>query len=275
MTFFRSSSELASIVLDIDPTFEIGPLTLTWHGLTIALGILIGGFAARGFARSRSLDPEELSTLTVVAVLAGLLGARLFFLAETDPWALLGPASWLATTGFAFNGALIAAALALVAFMRFRDLDLRYLDAVALGFPLGMAVGRIGDVILGEHFGPPTALPWGVRLVHPEAAVPSPKIAYHSGGLYEVVLAGALFAVLWPLRHRFLRRTMLFWTVVGSYGAGRFLMFFFRSDSPDLALGLSSSHWASIVLVLVAIIGATLTRMHRSPPHPTLPGPTA
>lgn len=252
-------------MLDIDPTLEIGPLTLAWHGLTIALGILIGGVAARRFARELGLDPDVLSSLTIVLLLAGLLGARLFFLAETDPPALVRPAAWFATTGFAFNGALIAAALALVAYLWKRRLDLRYLDVVALGFPLGMAVGRIGDVIYGEHFGPPTGLPWGVRLVHPEAAVPSPEVAYHSGGLYELVLAGMLFAVLWPLRKRFLRPAMLTFTVVGAYAAGRFLMFFYRSDSPEFALGLSSSHWASAALALLAMLGAAATRLHQAP----------
>ena len=39
-------SVLSTITIGIDPTIEIGPLTLAWHGITIALGILIGGVVA-------------------------------------------------------------------------------------------------------------------------------------------------------------------------------------------------------------------------------------
>lgn len=267
------SLTLAAIVLDIDPALRLGPITLAWHGVTIAVGILVGGIAARRFTRELGLDPDLISTLTVVLVLAGLVGARLFFLAETDPRALVRPASWFATTGFAFNGALIAASLALAGYLWRRKLELRYLDVIALGFPLGMAVGRIGDVIYGEHFGPPTSLPWGVRLVHPDAAVPSPDIAYHSGGLYELLLAGVLFAVLWTLRRRFVRPATLACTVVGVYAAGRFVMFFYRSDSPEFALGLSSSHWASATLLVLAVLGVMGARLHRRRAPEARPAP--
>ena len=48
--------------------------------------------------------------------------------------------------------------------LRRRQLSLRYLDALAAGFPLGMAVGRIGDVISGEHYGPATTVAWASRM---------------------------------------------------------------------------------------------------------------
>lgn len=67
--------------------------------------------------------------------------------------------------------------------LRRSRLDVRYLDAMAVGFPLAMAVGRLGDVINGEHYGPATNAPWGVRNAHPDADVPSGEVGYHSGGL--------------------------------------------------------------------------------------------
>ena len=67
---------------------------------------------------------------------------------------------------------------------------------------------------------------------------------YHSGGLYEVLLAGVVFAIAWPLRHR-LRPGALTWLVVALFSFGRFIEFFARSDSPDLALGLSNAQWTS------------------------------
>ena len=131
-----------------------------------------------------------------------------------------------------------------------------------------MAVGRVGDVISGEHYGPPTDLPWGVRLTHPDADVPSSAVAYHSGGLYEVVLAAAILALLWPLRRRFRRPTMLLWTALGLYATGRFLMFFYRSDSAQVSLGLNGSQWTSLVLVVVALVGASVVHRSGGSPRP-------
>lgn len=134
----------------------------------------------------------------------------------------------------------------------------RYLDAGAAGLPLGVAIGRVGDVINGEHFGPASDLPWAFRYAHPGAEVPSNEVAYHSGGFYEVVLAFAILAIVWPLRHRLRRPGMLLWTVIGLYAAGRFAMFFVRSDSETLALGLNGAQWTSLVLLLVAAVALWL-----------------
>lgn len=252
-------SELATITLEVDPYIELGPLTLAWHGLTIALGLMLGVVPARRYARERELDPEVLTTLALLVAFAGMVGARLFYLVEAEPADLARPWRWLSSAGFAFNGALVLAPIAAAAYLRRARLSVRYLDALAIGFPLGMAVGRVGDLINGEHYGPPTALPWGVRLTHPDADVPSPELAYHSGGLYEIVLAVAIFGLLWPLRRGFHRPTMLLWTVLALYASARFLMFFYRSDSA-VALGVNASQWASLVLVAVAILGASIAR---------------
>lgn len=223
----------------------------------IAVGIVVGGWAGARYARERGLDPERLVTAVLVLALSGIVGARLFFLAVNDPLALVQPADWLGTRGFAFYGAIIFGTAATALYLRRAELGPRYLDAMAAGFPLGMAVGRIGDLINGEHYGPPTDAPWGIRYTHPNAEVPSPDVAFHSGGLYEIVLALAMLAIVWPLRHRFRRPTMLLWAVIGLYGAGRFVMFFYRSDTDPGVLGLNEAQLVSLGLVAVALIGAT------------------
>jgi len=134
-------------------------------------------------------------------------------------------------------------------------LDVRYLDALAFGFPLGMAVGRLGDVINGEHFGPRSDLPWAFRHTHPDALTPSPDVAYHSGGFYEVVLSLAILAIVWPRRDRLTRPGSVLWLVIGLYAAGRFAMFFVRSDSETLLAGLNGAQWTSLGLLAVAAYG--------------------
>lgn len=164
------------ITIDIAPTLDVGPLTLSWHGLTIALGLLLGGWLATRVARKRGLDPDRVLDLVLVITLSGMLGARAVFLVENDPSALLDPGEWLRTNGFSFYGGIIFGVPVVGAYLYWRGLGLSYLDVLAAGFPFGMALGRVGDVINGEHYGPVSDLPWAVRNAHPDADVPSNEL---------------------------------------------------------------------------------------------------
>jgi phosphatidylglycerol---prolipoprotein diacylglyceryl transferase len=248
---------LAVITVGIDPMIDIGPLTIAWHGLTIAIGILVGGIAAGREARARGLDTAPLQTIGMILVVGALVGSRAYYLAEHGE--LFEPAEWLGTRGFTFYGGLIAAALGIGAYLWRRRLSVEYLDAVAFGLPLGIAVGRIGDVINGEHYGPATDFFLGVRNTHPDADVPSPHVAYHSGGLYEVMIGALTFIVVCAFRHRLRRPTAMTWLVIALLAVGRFVEFFARSDSQTLALGLEAAQWTSLVLILAAALGAWIS----------------
>lgn len=241
------------ITIGIDPNIHLGPLTIAWHGLTIALGILVGGLAARRWARERGLETEPMLTLVALLGVGGIVGGRLYYLVEHG-----GPL--LGTRGFTFDGGVILAAALLAGYVWRAQLSALYLDAVAVGLPLGVAVGRIGDVINGEHYGARSTFFLAVRNSHPDALTPNPEFAYQNGGLYEVLLAAAIFAVVWPLRHRFRRPGDIAWLVLGLFAAGRFLEFFARSDSPQLALGLDNAQWTSLGMLVVLVAGWTFAR---------------
>jgi phosphatidylglycerol:prolipoprotein diacylglycerol transferase len=253
-------TSLSVITINIDPNLHLGPITLAWHGLTIAIGILVGGLAAGRFARERGLDNEPLYTIGLLLALGGIVGGRLFYVLEHG-----GPL--FGTRGFTFDGGVILAATLIAVYVWRQRLGAPYLDVVALGLPLGVAVGRIGDVINGEHYGPRSDFFLAVRNTHPDALTPNPAFAYHNGGLYEVLLGCAIFALVWLLRHRLHRSGDLAWLVLGLFAAGRFFEFFARSDSPQLALGLNNAQWTSLGLLAIVAVGWTLTtrRTHASP----------
>jgi phosphatidylglycerol---prolipoprotein diacylglyceryl transferase len=251
------SYTLSVITIGIDPTIEIGPVTVAWHGLTIAIGIVVGGLLAGRFARSRGLASDPLTTIGAIVAASALVGGRLFYLAEKGE--LLEPSRWFGSNGFTFNGGFIAAAIAITLYVRARRLDLRYLDCIAVALPLGIAVGRIGDVINGEHYGDPTSFFLGVRNTHPDALVPSQDVAYHSGGLYEVILGLLVFVAMLVARRRLQSPLMAVWLVFGLLAAGRFFEFFLRSDSEELA-GLATAQWSSLILIATALVGARFAR---------------
>lgn len=246
----------AAITVNIPPSIEIAGLEVSWHGLMIAVGIGVAIWLAAKLADRSGLDRDKVLDIGVVAALGGIVGSRLFYLLLNEPGALLQPGEWAAGNGFAIYGGLLGGAAGAVAMIALRGLSWRYLDVIALSFPLGLAIGRVGDLIIGEHYGPPSDLPWAVIHTDPEASVPSVDVAYHDGGLYEIVLGLIIFAIVWPLRHRFQRATMALWAVVALYGLGRFLMFFYRSDSDSTALGINVAQLTSLGFVVAAGIGA-------------------
>lgn len=238
----------AVITIGIDPEIDLGPLTLTWHGLTIALGILIGGLAAGRYLRERELDTEPLYTIGMLLGLGGIVGGRIFYVIENG-----GPL--LGTRGFTFGGGVLLAAVLIGGYVWRSGIGGRYLDASAVGLPLGVAIGRIGDVINGEHYGPRSDFFLAVRNSHPDALTPNSQLAFHNGGLYEVLLAALIFALVWPLRHRIARAGTLACLVLGLFAFGRFFEFFARSDSSRLALGLDTAQWTSLGLLALAVLG--------------------
>ena len=257
---------LAAFTIDLAPDFDIGPITVAWHGIMTAVGIFVALWVALRFARERKLVEDLVTRAAAAMALAGFLGSKVYYLIENDPGALVRPGDWLSTNGFAFYGAVLAGVPAAWLVLRGTGARARYLDALAAGFPLGMAVGRTGDLILGEHYGRPSDLPWAVAYSHADAAVPQTGVAYESGALYEIAAAAAIFAVLWPLRHRFKNAGAILCTVVALYAIARFAIFFVVRDADVVAFGLRQAQLTSLVLLVIAIGGLfAIRRAARTP----------
>lgn len=244
---------LGIITVRIDPFIHVGPLTIAWHGLTITIGSLLGALLAARWTRQRGLATDPMYSLVGVLAAGGLVGGRLFYLLEHG-----GPI--IGTNGFTFDGGVILAAVLLALYVWRKSLPASYLDVIAVALPLGVTIGRIGDIINGEHYGPQSSFFLAVRNANAHALTPNPSLAYQNGGLYEGLLALVIFTIVWPLRHRLLRPLNMTWLVLGLFSAGRFAEFFLRSDSPQLALGLDNAQWTSLGLLVAVVIGWSFTR---------------
>ena len=66
----------------ISPTFNIGPLTFHWYGIIIVLGALAGAYIAALEAKRRGQDPEHVWSGLTWCLIAGIVGARLYHMAE-------------------------------------------------------------------------------------------------------------------------------------------------------------------------------------------------
>lgn len=238
------------IVLHLDPVLaRLGPVTLTWHGLFSALGLLTGLRLALRLAERQGLDPERLGRVALWGVVGGLVGARLLHILDQAGFYLAHPAQILALTegGFAIYGGILGGLVGgLLAARRVGLPAWPLLDSAAVGLVLGQGVGRIGDLINGEHHGRPSTLPWSVVYTHPNT-LGEPGRAVHPAVAYEMVWDLVIFGLLWALARRPGGRPagLLFWLYTALYGAGRLATGFFRQDAP-LTAGLSQAQWLGL-----------------------------
>jgi phosphatidylglycerol---prolipoprotein diacylglyceryl transferase len=252
-------SEFAAIVINLDPNlFRIGPFLITWHGVFAVLGILAAARLGLWLLAKDGVDVTHAGDGVVWMVVLGLVGARLLYVWEniqlfTGQWLRIfaltegGISQWGGLFGAAV-GALIWARRASVSY-------LKVVDAGGAATMIGLFVGRIGDVINGEHHGTPTTAPWGVEYVNPNTLGQPGKIV-HPEVAYEMILTLAILALLLPFHQRLKKRFpdgVLGLIYLGVYAAGRFWLSFYRTD-PSVFLGMRQAQAASALMVVIAVV---------------------
>lgn len=242
------------ITIDLDPNIlTIGPFTLAWHGVFSAVGIIIGIWLTLRLLRGTKISEDDVYTLALWAVIGGIVGARLFHVIDTWDYYSKNPAQILAINegGLSIYGAIVVGTLAVVIAMLMKRVPVGiFLDAGAPGLVLGQAIGRIGDVINGEHHGFPTDWPIGVRYIHPNTLGEPGKMVHLAVG-YEMVWDLIVLAVLLRLRGRLPRNGMVFALYIALYGFGRFFISFTRLDA-TVALGLSQAQVIALIMMVVS-----------------------
>ena len=250
-----------SIVIDLDPNIvRLGPILITWHGVFSVLGIIA---AARLGFWLLERDGVELKGGSGDAlawmVIFGLAGARLLYVWENFRLFSNGQLLRifaLTEGGISQWGGLFGAMVG--AYIWSRRAKFSFWKLVDAGGPaamIGLAVGRIGDVINGEHHGSPTTLPWGVEYVNPNT-LGQPGQVVHPEVAYEMVLCLAILAALLPFHQRLKHRLpdgVLGLIYFGVYAGGRFLLSYLRLD-PAVFIGLRQAQLASALMVVIALI---------------------
>lgn len=259
---------LAAIGWRLVDRIEIGPLSVSPHGIGIAIGFLAGGaLLARRAERMLGVRREDIGNMLTWAILGVLVGARLAYVighwAEfaAEPAAI--PRIW--EGGVSLQGGILGGILAAIPYGRRHGIPmLPLLDAAAPGFPLGIALGRVGDLVIGDHLGTPTDFMLGYRYLG--GAQPPDRLlaigdVVHQTALYDLLIA----AVILPIVLRIGRRTMptghlIAWTAI-LYACGRFVTDFARTEVATF-FGLRGTQWTSIAFVVAGV-----TWLLRRPPR--------
>jgi phosphatidylglycerol:prolipoprotein diacylglycerol transferase len=175
---------------------QVGPLTIYTYGLFVALGLLLGLSLALKEAKRNGFDPQAFLDLVFYTVLAGIIGSRIFYVAQNFSFYkenLLGIVKiW--EGGLVFQGGLIFAIPIAWALVKKKKLSFwQTFDVLAPYMALGQAFGRIGCFFAGCCYGRPTSLPWAVTFTDPKslalAGIPlHPTQLYSAAGLFFIFL---------------------------------------------------------------------------------------
>ena len=248
--------------------FWIGPLNIRFYGIIIMLGVMAAAWMASKEAKRRGLDSDLVWDGLIWVVLAGVVGARLWHVFTPTPtdiaaglttkYYLTHPLDMLAIWkgGLGVPGAVIGGAIAVFIFARKKKLDvLVWLDIAAPCVALAQAIGRWGNFVNQELYGPPTDLPWGIP-IEPQYRLPEYKqyTHFHPLFLYESLWNLMNMAVLlWVGRH-FEDKLIpgdIFLGYLVIYPLGRFMLEFIRLDSAQIA-GINANQTFMLVVAAVA-----------------------
>jgi prolipoprotein diacylglyceryl transferase len=244
---------------------HIGALQLRAYGAIIALGVVVAVAITRRRWADRGEDPEEISNVTVWAVVGGLIGARLYHVITDAQQYVDRPQEALEIWegGLGIWGAVAGGALGVVLHARRRRLEvLPLIDAIAVGLPLAQAIGRFGNWFNQEVFGRPTSLPWGLEIDpsrRPEGY--EAFTTFHPTFLYEALWCVAIAGILLLVeRHSRLRPGGLFAAYVALYTFGRFWIELLRVDTATELAGVRINVFTSVVVFVGALIAVRARR---------------
>ena len=253
--------------------WHIGPIPIRAYALCILTGVFVAVWWSDRRYRARGGEPEVVLDVAIVAVPAGIIGARIYHVLSS-PEAYFGPNGDLALIpqvwlgGLGIWGGIAGGVLAGVLLLRHRGLRVAPLaDAVAPALLVAQAIGRLGNWFNQELYGAPTTLPWGLQIddAHlPAGSTYPPGTLFHPTFLDEALwnLAGAAL-VVWIGRRMLARRGLtggrLLWVYLMVYTAGRVWIEMLRIDEAETILGLRLNVWTSIVIFLVGAIGLAIS----------------
>jgi phosphatidylglycerol:prolipoprotein diacylglycerol transferase len=232
---------------------DLGLVKVYSFGVMTALAFLAGAWMVSRELGRRHIQPPNLEGYPLVALLGGILGARLYYLAEHWDKMLRNPlGSLFGGTGLTWYGGAAGGALAVLLWASRRKQPLwSVCDAFAPGLAAAYAIGRIGCQLAGDgDYGPPSDLPWA--MAYPHAVVPT-DVPVHPTPVYEMLAMGLVAWLLWRLRTRpWANNGRLFGVYLALAGAERFLAEFVR-NTPRVLLGFSVAQATSVVVLIIGL----------------------
>ena len=271
----------------------LGGEYVTSFGVMMFFSFLVGGVIGRAEMERKGFDGEKIWDVVFMAVIGGIVGAKVYYVLLNYPQLVADPVRMIFSRGgMVWYGGFLGATALVVWEIRRSKLPLGQMaDVCAPALALAYAVGRIGCFLVGDDWGRPTSLPWGIRF--PQGTPPTtvevierefgmrvdPElierfgqvVPVHPTQLYEVALSTLIFLVLWKLRKHPNRPGWLFMAWLAMAGLERFFVEIFRAKDDRFFGPLTVAQIISLTLMAIGIFWAL--KLKRSGPPPKAPKP--
>ena len=238
--------------------FRIGDFSVSTFGVMLATAFLVGTWITARRMAEAGLDPEKATVILIYVMAGGIAGSKLYFavdvsLREGIPFMSL----LFARDGITWYGGLILATAVGAIGCRRNGIPIKtFADYTSVAGAVGQAIGRVGCFLVGDDYGAPTDLPWGVTF--PRGAPPTLE-PVHPTQLYEIAWLLCVAALLWKRRHG---SPFLFGEYIALNGLGRMVIEIWRVN-PKMALGLTEPQWIGGGLVVLGVSGWLYYRRFR------------
>jgi phosphatidylglycerol:prolipoprotein diacylglycerol transferase len=254
--------------------FKIGPFTVYSYGLMLGIAFITASWLLTKEIERKKLNPNIATEMTILAIIFGIIGAKIFHLFENFESFLNDPIGMaFSPGGLTFYGGLILAVISIWIYARRKKIPFLYLaDAAAPVLALAYGIGRIGCHLAGDgDYGIPTDLPWGTNYENgtvlpsrmfegseiaknfPNGIVPN-NTPLHPTPVYEFLICFIIFMILWKLRKKDWIHGKLFMVYLMLISIERFSIEFIRLN-PRLLFGLSEAQLISVGLFTVGLAG--------------------
>jgi phosphatidylglycerol:prolipoprotein diacylglycerol transferase len=260
---------------------RLGPLEITGYGIMMMVGFLVGGWLIGRELRRLRLNENYAQDIVVAAVLGGVVGAKLWYVALTGE-------GLFSRGGLVWYGGFLGGAVAVLLTSLYRKVPISWTAHLAApALAAAYALGRIGCFLVNDDYGHPTDLPWGVRFPQgyppstagnlerlfgiplPEGLDPGTVMAVHPTQLYETVLMLVAFGILWRLRRGREGTGWLFGLYLVLASLERFAIEFLRAKDDRFFGAFTLAQVTSLALVIIGYAVIARSRSRTAPP----PGP--
>jgi phosphatidylglycerol:prolipoprotein diacylglycerol transferase len=218
--------------------FKLGPLTVHWYGILMAIGFLAGLWTAGRRAKLVGISSEKIFDLGPWLIVGGILGGRVLYVISYWRESFAGNLSeifMIQHGGLVFYGGLIGATIAGIIYLRFKNLPVwKVADIIAPSIALGYVFGRLGCLMNGCCYGRECSLPWAIHFPADHATHGGPV---HPTELYDSLLNLGFYCFLaWLFRRKKFDGQVFAVYLIG-YAILRSFVEYFRGDYPVYYLG--------------------------------------